>query len=202
MSVNERHSWRPGRWAAIAMAIALGTALLAIAACGGSGGGEAADEPEFQRIDPSGGVYTIDDFLAAGFKKSKEYNVQGLSEAQSAWKGFWGPDPSSRTDYELRFYPSHEAAVEAGAPIADEATGEEFKLKKDSQTWTEGAKDRWRRGDVTGGLGGVVGAGPGPIYGDFAVFGNVVMLCEGMDSAQSLERCEGLVLALREASTD
>jgi len=71
MPVTEPHSWRTSRWVAIAMAVAAGTALLAVAACGG----KAADEWEFQKIDPSGGVYTIDDLLAAGFKKSKQYDV-------------------------------------------------------------------------------------------------------------------------------
>ena len=198
MPVTEPHSWRTNRWVAIAMAVAAGTALLAVAACGG----KAAGEWEFQKIDPSGGVYTIDDLLAAGFKKSKQYDVQGLAEAESAWKGFWGPDASSRTDYELRFYLTHETAAQTGAPLADEATGEELKLKKDSQTWTEGAKDRWRSASATGQTTGGVHTGPGPMYGGFAIYGNVIMLCEGAIPEQALERCEGLVLALREVSTD
>lgn len=180
--------------------ITLGAMIVLIAASACSAGDQASGEEEFQKISPSDRTHTLEDFVAAGFKKSKEYNVEGLAEAESAWKGFWGPDPSNRTDYELRFYPSHEVAVEAGAPLADEATGEEFKLRRDSQTWTEGAKDRWRSGNVTAGSTGGVTAGPGPIYGDFAVFGNVVMLCEGGDLAQALERCSGLVEALRKAA--
>jgi len=196
MSSNSLKRGRTIRWGAVVLALLI--APLALAACGGGGG--AADEWKFQKIDPSDRVYAIDDFLAAGFKKSKQYNVEGLAEAESAWMGFWGPDASSRTDYELRLYPSHEAAVEAGAPLADEATGEELKLKRDSQTWTEGAKDRWRSASATGQTTGGVHTGPGPIYGDFAVFGNVVTLCEGADSGQALERCEGLIQALRQAT--
>ena len=176
--------------------------LLAAAACGSGGSASGGKEFQFQKTLPSDRTYALEDFAAAGFKKSKEYNIEGLPQAESAWKGFWGPDAGSRTDYELRFYPSHDAAVEAGAPLADEATGEEFKLKKDSQTWTEGAKDRWRSGNVTAGATGGVTAGPGPIYGDFAIFGNVVILCEGADSGQALERCRGLVEALRKATGD
>ncbi|GAG27386.1 unnamed protein product, partial [marine sediment metagenome] len=71
MSVTERHSRRPRRWPAIAMVIALSTALLAVAACGG--GDEAADEWEFQRIGPSDRVFMLDDLAATGFKKQKEY---------------------------------------------------------------------------------------------------------------------------------
>ena len=197
MSSTSLKRGRRIRWSVVFLGIL--PALLAPVACGG-GGGEATDVWEFQKISPSDRTYALEDFVAAGFKKSKQYNVEGLAEAESVWMGFWGPNPSSRTNYELRFYPSHEAAVEAGAPIADEATGEEFKLKKNSQTWTEGAKDRWRSGNVTDEISGGVTAGPGPIYGDFAVFGNVVMLCEGGDSAQALQRCRGLVEALRETT--
>ena len=177
-------------------------AILAAAACGSGKSASGDKEFQFQKTSPSDRTYALEDFAAAGFKKSKEYNVEGLPEAESAWKGFWGPDASNRTDYELRFYPSHDAAVEVGAPLADEATGAKFKLKKDSQMWTEGAKDRWRSGNVTAGSTGGVTAGPGPIYGDFAIFGNVVLLCEGADSGQALERCRGLVEALRKATGD
>ena len=37
-------------------------------------------------------------------------------------------------------------------------------------------------------------------YGDFAIFGNMVILCEGEDSSQSLERCEALLDALHESA--
>jgi len=36
-------------------------------------------------------------------------------------------------------------------------------------------------------------------YGDFVIFGNMVILCEGDDSGQSLERCELLLDALDES---
>ena len=197
MPVTRRHSRRTS--GCFAMVIALGTALLAVAACGG--GGKAADEPDFQRIDPSGGVYTIDDFPAAGFKKSKQYDVTGLPGGVDARLGFFGPDPSSRMQYELRFYSSHEAAVQQGIPLAEEVTGEAAAEYRLTPTWEEGARDRWV--SMSGGHGGGLELrGASPVYGDFVIFGNVVMLCEGMDSAQSLERCESLVLALREASAD
>ena len=48
MSVTDRSSFRPGRRVAISMVIALLTALLAVAACGG----EATGEWEFQQIGP------------------------------------------------------------------------------------------------------------------------------------------------------
>ena len=192
MSVMKRHSCRPRRWAAIATVIALGTALFAVAACGG--GSEVTDEPEFQRIDRSGRVYTIDDFLAAGFKKVKQYDVAELPAGVDAWQGYWGPDPYSRKDYELRFYASHEDAVEHGPALADEVTGEDAEAYRKNPTWKEGAKDRWQNA-FTGDPGSIM-HGPFPKYGDFAIFGHVLMLCEGADSGQGLERCEALVEAL------
>jgi len=201
MSVTKRHSRRTSRWGAIAMVVAAGTALLAVAACDGGGG--AAGEREFQKIDPSGGVYTIDDFLAAGFKKSKQYDVTELPGGVDAWLGFWGPDPYSRKQYELRFYASHEDAVEYGTALAEEATGEDAEMYRRDPTWKEGAKDRWQSAiGFSGATSSNVPSGQSPKYGGFAIFGNVLVLSEGADEGQSLERCEGLVLALREASAD
>ena len=169
---------------------ALASALAIAIACGSSG------DAGFQKITDSARIYSLEDFEGVGFKKSKQYDVEGLDRASAAWLGFWGPSGSDRKDYELRFYDSHQDAVSVGAPLADEATGDLFKERKDSQTWTAGAKDRWRSGNVTAGSTGGVTAGPGPIHGDFAIFGNVVLLCEGANTEQSLERCEDLVDAL------
>ena len=199
MSVTRRHSRRTSSCVAFAMVVALGTALLAVAACGG--GGEAADEPAFQRIDPSGGVYTIDDFLAVGFKKSKQYDVTGLPGGIDARLGFFGPDPSSRKQYELRFYASHEDAVQQGIPLAEEVTGEDAAEYRLTPTWEDGARDRWVSSSG-GHYGGLELRGPSPVYGGYAVYGNVLMLAEAPDSEQALERCESLVRALREASSN
>lgn len=96
---------------------------MAPAACGSGEATSGEEESRFERVSPSDRTYTLEDFAAAGSKKSNEYNVDGLAEAESACKGLWRPNTSSRADYELRFDPSHQAAVEAGAPLADEATG-------------------------------------------------------------------------------
>ncbi len=115
--------------------------------------------------------------------------------------GFFGPDPYSRKQYELRFYASHEDAVEHGPALAEEITGEDAQAYRKNPTWKEGAKDRWQSAT---GLANVEAnpTGPSPMYGNFAIYGNVVMLCEGADSAHALERCSGLVEALRKATGD
>jgi len=176
-------------------------ALVAAVACGG-GGGEASDVWQFQKVDPAEQVYTLDDLLAVGFKKSKTYDTEGLPEAVDAYMGFWGLDPYNRKEYELRFYASHEDAVQYGTALAEEGSGEGMEANKDTQTWQEGARHRWFSGGTTDISSPGSMQKPGPRYGDFAIYGNVIMLCEGADSGQSLERCEGLVDAIREAATE
>ena len=189
---------RPNRskhviWTVIAVVVAT-----AAVACGSDGGSSGASG--FQKITDAAQVFEISDFEDIGLKKSKQYDVTDLPEAVDAWLGFFGPAGSDRKDYELRFYPSHQSAVTAGAPLADEATGDLLRERKDTQTWADGSKERWRAGNVTAGSTGGVTAGPGPIHADFAIFGNVILLCEGGNSEQSFERCEHLIDALTEGS--
>ena len=191
---------RKTRRAAIALMPLI--ALLAVVACGGAGdGGEKAASTGFQKVAPSDTVYTIDDLLATGFKKSKTYNVEGLPEAAEAYMGFWGLDPYDRKEYELRFYASHQSAVENGTALAVEASGEGMTANKDTQTWQEGATHRWFAGGVTDTSSPASKQSPRPRYGDFAILGNLVMLCEGADSGQALDRCEDLVAAIQGAGS-
>jgi len=201
MPVTKPHSWRTSRWAAIAIVISLGTALLAGTACGSGGtAGDAAGagQETFQKITLSDRVFAFDHLAAAGFKDSTEYDVAGLSAATGAWYGWWAPPGSELLDYEVRFYGSHEDAVKYGTPFAEEASGENAVVNSEDATWKEGVRDR----RVVIGATGTVSNGVGPKYGDYVIFANVVMLCEGLDSAQSLERCESLALALRGSSAD
>lgn len=182
-------------------ALTLLTVLLAIFAVGcggdsGSQGGTALPGQTVQRVVASGKTFTIADAEAAGAKKSKQYDVAGLAAATDAWVAFYGTDASNRKEFELRFYPSHESAVKDGEPLAKEGTGEGMVAAKDSQTWQEGAKNRWRVGGVTDVSSPSSRQSPGPRFGDYAIYGNLVMLCEGADSGQSLENCSGLIEAL------
>ncbi len=173
------------RLAASVMASVL--AIVFIAACG------SADTGGVQKVTPSESVVEIVDFVSVGFKKTKQYDVAELPAGVDAWQGYWGPDPYSRKQYELRFYTSHEDAVEYGPALAEEVTGEDAAAYRKNPTWKEGAKDRWQSAR---GMSGLMPSGPSPKYGDYLIFGNVLMLCEGADSRQGLERCEALVDAL------
>jgi hypothetical protein len=86
--------------------------------------------------------------------------------------------------------------VSDGEALAKEGSGDGMKAAKDTQTWKEGARDRWFAGGVTDVSSAGSRQSPGPKYGDYMIFGNLVMLCQGANSEQSLERCATLVEAL------
>ena len=173
--------------------------VLMMAGCGS----DASLDEGFVQIRTAPDNYTVDDLKAFGFKTSKHYDVEGLPDGLDAWKGFWGLDPYERHDYEIRFYASHDLAVSSGKPIAIESTGAEFEAGRDTsqplfssgensgyrifkkkQTWTEGVKDRWHANP----LGSV-----GPTYPDWMILGNMVILCDGLDSEEALIRCVELI---------
>ena len=157
-------------------------------------GSDASLDEGFVQIRTTPDNYTVDDLKAFGFKTSKHYDVEGLPDGLDAWKGFWGLDPYDRHDYEIRFYASHDLAVSSGKPIAIESTGEEFEASRETQTWTEGLKDRWQAQGVTDISGGASRQSkPRPTYPNWAILGNMVILCDGLDSEQALIRCGELI---------
>ena len=123
---------------------------------------------------------------------------RGLTGATSAWFGFWRPAGLPAKEYEIRFYASHADAVEYGTAFADEATGENAILDKDEATWSEGIRDR--RYFFAGPIGTHGSSSVQAKYGGYAIYGNMVLLCEGADPDHSLERCSELVTALLAAS--
>jgi hypothetical protein len=170
--------------------VLLAAMVLVLAGCGS----DSTLDEGFVQIRTAPVNYTVDDLKAFGFKTSKNYDVEGLPDALDAWKGFWGLDPYDRHDYEIRFYASHDLAVSSGKPMAIESTGPEFEASRETQTWTEGVKDRWQAQGVTDISGGASKQSkPRPTYPNWAILGNMVILCDGLDSEQSLIRCDALI---------
>ena len=172
-------------------------ALLALAACGSETGSESSapgPSETFQKVTPSDRVFTIDDFSRIGFRQSLEFNVEGLTAAVAAHFGFWRPEGLDAKEFEIRFYPAHEDAVEYGTPFAEEATGPDAKLDEETATWKEGLRKRryFHAGPVGTHGSGAVDAK----YGGYAIYGNMVLLCEGANAEHSLERCASLVAAV------
>ena len=107
------------------------------------------DRPELRAYTRPSSTYTVDDFIDAGWKKNKEYDLDTLPEATGAFFGFY-----NRKDIELRIYSSHEIAMAAGKESAERA----IKTEKLS--------------------GRGAGFSSVTLYGAYVVAGNVVMLCE------------------------
>ena len=120
---------------------------------------------EVSRILAPEKSFTFDDYVAAGWKKSKQYGTETVPQATDIWYGFF-----NAKDIEVRFYESHEIAKTAGFENAADAIDQSFR-----EGGQYGASNR--------------GAGSSAVtkYKAFAVVGNTVMLCE-----QSVESCIAL----------
>ena len=149
---------------------------------------DTGSEGTFSKINPDQTIRDLSSFEKAPFKLSKEYDVSTLPMANAAYKGFFTPPNSDSIQYELRIYPDHMSAVEKGMEYAEEVTGADALLRSVDVRWDEGTSDRRGGGSSRGSI--------TPLYGDYAIIGNVIMLCQGRNSTQSLNRCEALLLAV------
>ena len=168
-SLDKRSQW---------LLLALLLSALSIAmACGSSDSEGAGDTPvpaaeevddalaEVSRILNPGLSLTFDDYVAGGWKKSKQYDTDTVPEATDIWYGFF-----NSKDIEVRFYDSHEIAKSYGFDNAAEAIDQSFR-----EGGQYGSSNR--------------GAGSSAVtkYKAFIVVGNTVMLCE-----QSVDSCIAL----------
>jgi hypothetical protein len=170
------------RW----LLLALLTGALALAmACGSgddsadSGDAGAAAEPaaevddalaEVSRVMLTDSTFTVDDYLTAGWKQSKQYDdISTVPEATEVYFGFY-----NAKDIEVRVYASHDSAANAGATDAAEDIDQSFR-----EGGSIGASNR--------------GAGSRAVtkFKAFAVAGNTVILCE-----LSLDVCVELATAV------
>ncbi|MCS5644132.1 MAG: hypothetical protein NZ807_12875 [Dehalococcoidia bacterium] len=167
----------------------LGMVVVAIAIFGSAClAGDSDSEGTFSKINADQTFRDLSSFEKAPCKLAKEYDISALPMANAAYMGYFTPPDSEPIQYELRIYPDHVSAVEKGIEYAEEVTGAEALLRSSDVRWDEGTKDRRGGGAFRGRL--------TPLYGDYAVIGNVIMLCEGRDSTQSLNQCEALLLAV------
>lgn len=158
------------------------------------------------KIVTSDVIYSLDDFTGSPvkFKKSKEYSVEQLTYAKQVFFGFRKFEEP--VDYEIRFFDSHDDALNGETLVRERAgTEEEIKLKKDEAVFTEGLKDvrecvgsgsqRGMGGDTSGGA-GVGGHCLNSKYKNYVIQGNFILLCHGIDPKDSLENCEKLLALL------
>jgi len=153
---------------------------------------EPVEEIVYEQVVDNGKIYSSKDFFDAGFNEYKEYNVSKLIGATEAWYGYWGPDEDSDVYYELRFYPDHSTAVSEGTPFAEDATGEDAKLKRQDTMWRVGLAERKasesRLDDMKTKKRGRLAR-----YADYIIFNNVIILCEGEDSKEAFKLCDDLI---------
>lgn len=157
---------KQARWLLLAI---LATALTLAVACGGSdssSGGESAPAAADTEVDDAlaevsitmkaDQTFTFDDYVAAGWKKNKQFPTDTVPNATDIWYGFF-----NSKDIEIRFYDSHEIASTSGADNAAEAIDQSFR-----EGGSVGSSNR--------------GAGSSAVikFKAFAVVGNTVMLCE------------------------
>lgn len=110
-----------------------------------SGGSGVLEDRTFLRTDA---MFSMDDLVALGYKKSREFETETLGGASEAWYGFF-----EQKDIEVWVYGSHAEALNSGVPIAETV------ISKDP--------------GQTDFLIPVVNR-----YPAFAVAGNLVLLCE------------------------
>jgi hypothetical protein len=170
-------------------------ALLTISTIIIAGCGSGANEDEiFPQISDTDRIFTLDDVMATPYKELNNYSTDQLPGATEASYGFMRIGGGEPYDYEIRVYDSHEAAVERGSPMAIEGTGKNAILSEDDATFKEGIKNR--RTIIGGGVGGGARSGIGPKFAAYAIFGNIIMLCQGSEPETSLERCGLMANAL------
>ena len=164
-------------------------AILAILSCGNESSNQSGGA--FQKISREDKSLTIEDLKAVGFKKSKTYDVTELTGADSAHFGFWGKDPYDRKDFEVRFYPTSQAAVDEGTIFAEERIGVDAVLDKKESLWPEGLKDARQ-------CGGDKASGPASHgiqnckkakYWEYFIYGNLILFCSGGDVDTAIEIC-------------
>ncbi len=158
------------------------------------------EEPEPERqlhVLNADSIHSVEDFdTLQNFKLSKTYDVDGLLGADAAIYGFFGPDPYDRQEFEARFYPDHDTALTHGVDFANEATGPDAVIASSVQRWDEGLSQRQMcaanvRGSHHSGRCDLAK------YGDYVIAGNLVLLCQGRDSASAIDNCEALYATLR-----
>jgi hypothetical protein len=166
-------------------ALLMASIVVFAVACGSS---ESEDEL-FRQISNPGRVFSLDELIATPYKEVSNYSTEGLPGASDASFGFMKIGSGQPYEYEVRFYESHQAAVDTGTAMAIEGSGADAIISGDNVTYKEGVKNRRT---IIGGYFDAIGSGVGPKFGSYAIFGNIVMLCEGPDTETSLERCAPL----------
>ena len=164
--------------------------MLAIILLSCSQENELNEDTEIKKILNSDSTFTIEDFKKIDFKINKEYDITELDESTGAWFGFWKNNLDKPIDYELRFYPSQQTAIDIGVSLTEEVIGENAVLKKSTSSWKEGIQDRRSRNNSS--MSGSEANSVRAKYLDYFINGNVIILCSGLDLTYATQNCSDL----------
>tara|TARA_Y100001960_G_scaffold124781_1_gene133032 strand:- start:1116 stop:1646 length:531 start_codon:yes stop_codon:yes gene_type:complete len=158
-----------------------------------------SSEPEFipiEKITQVDKKFTIEDFKEIKFKQSIEYNVESLPNVISAYYGFIKNDQGEPNDYEIRFYNSHESAIENGKRYAENIIGENGCIKKECSFFLENLKHRQKISEPSNVAGGAGNGIPIPKYQVYIIHGNFILFCPGYNEYEALKTCTLTVKSL------
>lgn len=161
---------------------------LVFLSCSGEGSKtlEELIEEAFPYVTNNNKSLDIANFEDKGFKLLREYkSVEELPPLLSSYHGIF-----NKKDYELRFYENHDLALSNGADDAKIVTGKDGIVTGDVP-WEDGEKDRRRCSRPPGQPHS--GCNYTSKYGDFVIFNNVVVMCEGKDIMESRMTCSNLL---------
>ena len=164
--------------------------------CSSETGAANSKNTTLEKITNESGIYSIEDFKNTGFKVVKEYDVSELEDSTGVWFGFWKNDSTKSIvlDYEIRTYPSQQLALDKGVKYVEEVIGEDAILGKSLSSWKEGIQDRRTRSGR--GMSGSESNTVRAKYLDYIVFGNAMILCEGLDLTDARQNCSDLINTL------
>ena len=152
-------------------------------------------EEAFPYLTNNGQSLNIENFKDKGFKSLRDYkSVEELPPLVSAYHGLY-----KKMDYELRFYNDHQQALESGTIDAKLVTGKESIVTGDVP-WEDGEKDRRRCSRPPGQPHS--GCNYTSKYGDFVIFENVIVMCEGKDIIESRNTCSNLLALFNNTSNE
>ena len=154
-----------------------------------------------EKITDSKIIYTIQDFKSIKFKESSKYKIE-LPGIKSAYYGFIKNNLNEPEEYEIRFYESHQSAVNDGRKYADNITGEDGCIKKDCSFFTGNLKHRQKISEPANVAGGAGNGIPIAKYLNYVIYGNFILMCPGYDEIEASKACTDVVNKLTTISVE
>jgi len=136
----------------------------------------------YEKIIESSFDIDIKNLNLKGFKLGKNYDIKELPKAELVMSAIF-----NKKDLEIRKYLSQSDAIEFGEIYAQSVTGNDAVVSGDDVMWKEGAKDR--RKCVPRAGTSESGCDQKARFGDYIIMGNMIILCEGLSSEESMTLC-------------